>query len=143
MLIKLINNGVLKLVCVDEIHLFVIFGVTFRKSFVNLKDTFFKHLIDNSKTTSSSSHDVHLKVPLLLMTATFNNRLLGIMETMIGIKVLRENYLWSGRKKMARRNIRINVEFTLQSTRVIKRVLKSTLSDNLNKKCIVYTNTAS
>ena len=44
---------------------------------------------------------------------------------------------------MARRNIRINVEFTLQSTRVIKRVLKSTLSDNLNKKCIVYTNTAS
>ena len=44
---------------------------------------------------------------------------------------------------MARQNIRINVEFTLQSTRVIKRVLKSTLSDNLNKKCIVYTNTAS
>ena len=77
LLMKLINNGVLKLVCVDEIHLFVIFGVTFRKSFVNLKDTFFKHLIDNSKTTSSSSHAVHLKVPLLLMTATFNNRLLG------------------------------------------------------------------
>ena len=143
LLIKLINNGVLKLVCVDEIHLFVMFGITFRKSFVNLKDTFFKYLIDKSKTTSSSSHAIHLKVPLLLMTATFNNRLLGIMEKMIGIKVLRENYLWSGRKKIAQRNIRINVEFTLQSTRVIKRVLKSTLSDNLNKKCIVYTNTVS
>ena len=40
LLIKLINNGVLKLVCVDEIHLFVIFGIIFRNSFVNLKDTF-------------------------------------------------------------------------------------------------------
>ena len=108
------------MVCVDEIHLFLIFGVTFRKSFVNLKDTCFKHFIDNSKTTSSSSHAVHLEFPLLLMTATFNNRLLGIMEKMIGIQLLRENYLWSGRKKMACRNIRINVDFTLQSTRVIK-----------------------
>lgn len=40
LLIKLINNGVLKLVCVDEIHLFVMFGVIFRKSFVNLKESF-------------------------------------------------------------------------------------------------------
>ena len=63
LLIKLINNGVLKFVCVDEIHLFVMFGIIFRKSFVNLKDTFFKHLIDNFKTTTSSSHAVHLKVP--------------------------------------------------------------------------------
>ena len=43
---------------------------------------------------------------------------------------------------MARQNIRINVAFTLQTTRVIKTVLKSTLSDNLDKKCIVYTNTS-
>ena len=97
-----------------------------------------KHLIDRSKHKTNSPNAVHLKVPLLLMTATFNNRLL-----LIGIKVLRENYLWSGRRKMARRNIRINVVFTLQTTRVIKAVLKSTLSDNLNRKCIVYTNTAS
>ena len=131
------------MVCVDEIHLFVMFGVTFRKSFVNLKESFFKHLIDRSKHKTDSPHAVHLKVPLLLMTATFNNRLLLILEQMIGIKVLRENYLWSGRRKMARRNIRINVVFTLQTTRVIKAVLKSTLSDNLNRKCIVYTNTAS
>ena len=142
LLIKLINNGVLKLVCVDEIHLFVMFGVTFRKSFVNLKESFFKHLIDQSKNKKDSPHAVHLKVPLLLMTATFNNRLLGLLEKMIGIKVLRENYLWSGRQKMARRNISINVAFTLQTTRVIKTVLTSTLSDNLDKKSIVYTNTA-
>ena len=101
------------MVCIDEIHLFVIFGITFRKSFINLKESFFKHLIDRSKHETDAPHAVHLKVPLLLMTATFNNRLLGIFEKMIGIKVLRENYLWSRRQKMAHRNIGINVAFTL------------------------------
>ena len=102
-----------------------------------------KHLIDRSKHKTNSPNAVHLKVPLLLMTATFNNRLLLILQKMVGIKFLRENYLWSGRRKMARRNIRINIVFTLRTTRVTKAVLKSTLSDNLNRKCIVYTNTAS
>ena len=44
---------------------------------------------------------------------------------------------------MARRNIKINMDFTTQRLRHIKNVLSSTLSGNLNKKCIVYTNTAS
>ena len=47
LIICLINNGVLKLVCVDEIHLYdVMFGLTFRKEFIMIKDSFFKHLID-------------------------------------------------------------------------------------------------
>ena len=41
----LINMKVLKLVCVDEVHLFVMFGVTFRKEFTLLKESFFQHLI--------------------------------------------------------------------------------------------------
>ena len=114
----------------------------FQKTIREFEGVIFKHLIENSTTTTSSLHAVHLKIPLLLMSATFNTRFLGIMEKMIGIKVLWENYLWSGRRKMAHRNIRINVAFTLQTTRVIKTVLKSTLSDNLKKNCIVYNNTA-
>ena len=46
LLITLIKNGILKLVCVDEIHLFVMFGVTFRKPFVNLKESLLKHSIN-------------------------------------------------------------------------------------------------
>ena len=121
------------------------FGITFRKEFSSLKDSFFKHLIDRKQHKNSSSSDLpcYLKAPLLLMTATFNMKLLEILEKTIGIKVLRENYLWSGRDKMARRNIRFNVKFTSQTTRHIKTVLSDTLSDNFTKKCIVYTNTAS
>ena len=45
-MVILLNKVVLNLVCVDEIHLFVMFGITFRKEFASLKDTFFKHLLD-------------------------------------------------------------------------------------------------
>lgn len=61
---------------------------------------------------------------------------------MIGVKVLANNFLWSGRGKMAHRHICINITLTSQSTRYVKKVLESTLSGNLNKKAIVYTNTA-
>ena len=156
LMVSLIRNGVLKLVCIDEIHLYVMFGVTFRKEFVNLRDTFFKHLIDDTyrdpresigtrtpPTNSPTNLPCYLKVPLLLMTATFNPTLINLMESMIGIKILRENYLWSSRDKMARRNITIHIKFTTQTTRYIKTVLHRSMCGNLHKKCIVYTNTAS
>ena len=43
---------------------------------------------------------------------------------------------------MTRRNIQINVIFTIQRLRVIKSILKETLVGNLDRKCIVCTNTA-
>ena len=75
------------------------------------------------------------------MTISFDLSLLKIMEDLIGIKIMQENYLWSNQKKMARWNIKINAHFIMQSTRVIKSVLSSTLADNLTKKIIIYTNT--
>ena len=148
LVVGLINRQVLKLVCVDEVHLFVMFGVTFRKEFTLLKSTFFKYLIDDSGTNNLNSNGSlplasYLKVPLLLMTATLNADLLRMLQKMIGIRVAPQNYLWSNRDKMARRNIRINVVFTIQRLKTIKTILKETLVGNLDRKCIVYTNTAS
>ena len=71
-----------------------------------------------------------LKIPLLLMTATFNNSLLVLLEKMIGVKVLANNFLWNGRVKIVRRQIRVNVSMSIQYTRNVKKVLESTLSDN-------------
>ena len=51
--VGLINSKVLKLVCVDEVHLFVMFGATFRKEFTLLKESFFKYLIDPSPAAQS------------------------------------------------------------------------------------------
>ena len=101
----------MKLVCIDEIHLFAIFGITFTQEFTLLKNTFFRHLLcdrDPRYTYSSGlCHD--LKVPILLMTTMFNKSLMGLLEKMISVKVLANNFLWSGRAKMACRHMRINV----------------------------------
>ena len=155
-MVTLIKNGVFKLVCIDEIYLYVMFGVTFRKKIINLRDTFFKHLIDDTRhdtmrstgtrTPSSDSPAnlaCYLKVILMLMTATFNPALINLMESMLGIKILRDNYLWSSGNKMARRNIIMRIKFTTQITRYIKIVLHRSMSGNLDKKIIFYTNTAS
>ena len=114
-MVKLIDRRVLKLVCIDEIHLFVMFGITFRKEFTLLKNTFFRHLVCNRDPRYSYAtglcHD--LKVPLLLMTAAFNNSLLSLLEKMIGVKVLANNFLWCGRGKMTRWHICINVSMII------------------------------
>ena len=139
-MVGLVKKRFLKLVCVDEIHLFVIFGATFWKEFTLLKLSFFRHLIDVSDPTSDIG--CYLKVPLLLMTATFNPQLLRILQNRIGVKIAPQNYLWSSKCKMVRRNIRINVDFTTQRLRHTKGVSSATLVFNL-EKCISYINTAS
>ena len=107
----LIDNGLLRLVCVDEAHQFVMFGVTFRPDFGLLKDSLFEQTIINSSTLPSNETQlpVYLKVPLLLMTATFNIELLKTLQSMIGIRIQPSMCLWSGRESMQRRTVRMSV----------------------------------
>ena len=141
---QLIEKGTLRLVCIDEVHQFVMFGCTFRPEFGLLKDTLFKKIrVDNDMfSTNSSQLSVSLKVPLLLMTATFNNELLRLLQLMTGIRILPSMYLWSGRQSMQRRTVRISVSVSTQYLKFVKCILKDLLSSNLHKKVIIYTNTA-
>jgi len=135
----LINKNILRLVCIDEVHQFVMFGCTFRPDFGLLKQSLFQHMISQKQNELG----VKLNVPLLLMTATFNIELLNILQRMIGIRVPPTMFLWSGRDCMQRRTVRISVSMTVQYLKQIKDILKKLLSDNLSKKAIIYTNTAS
>ena len=140
----LIANGLLRLVCIDEVHQFVMFGITFRPDFGLLKDSLFEQIIINNSTLPSNETQlsVYLKVPLLLMTATFNIELLTILQSMIGIRIQPSMYLWSGREAMQRRTVRMSVIVSTKYLKAIKNILKELLSSNLNKKVIIYTNTA-
>jgi superfamily II DNA helicase RecQ len=73
MIKKLLDSNFLKLVCIDKVHRFVEFGLTFRKLFATLKEKFFKLLVnlDYNKDSNSSVYTV-LKIPILFMTATMN-----------------------------------------------------------------------
>ena len=126
LMITLIDRQLLKLVCIDEIHLFVIFGITFRKEFTAFKNTFFRHLLNNinPRYTYASGLCSDLKVTLLLMTATFDNTMLDILQKMIGIRVLPCNYLWAGRGRMAQRHIRINMSLSFFPMKEVKQVIQ-------------------
>ena len=74
-------NMKLVLVCIDEVHLFVQFGLWFRSEFVHLKSVLFDHLrrgADSDKTL----------VPVLFMTATCDRDLLGQLEILTGLTFL-------------------------------------------------------
>lgn len=90
LMVTLLDWRLLKLVCVNDIHLFVMFSITFRKEFKTLKTAFFRHLLNtiNPRYTHASGLCNDLKDPLLLVTATFDNMMLDILQKMIGIKVL-------------------------------------------------------
>ena len=85
----LLNREVLKLVCVDKVHLFVMFGVKFMKEFTLLKLSFFNNVLIMRLLIMWRRQDLvlYLKVPLLLMTATLNQELLKILQDMIEIRV--------------------------------------------------------
>lgn len=71
----------------DEVHLFVMFGVTFRKEFTLLKDSFFKHLIEPTTAQYFDNSGTYLKIPLLFMTDTFNPLLLDMLQKIKGVNI--------------------------------------------------------
>ena len=137
---SLIERGLLRLICIDEVHQFVMFGCTFRPEFALLKESLMKKIaIPNDNAAHLS---IQLKISLLLMTATFNTELLTILQSMIGIRITPSMYLWSGREDMQRRTVRISISTSSHYLKSIKLILSDLLSSNPDKKAIIYTNTA-
>lgn len=99
LILHLSNNGLLKLVCADEVHQFVSFGISFRRRFCVLKKSLFQNLVD-SKDANNEPYQLPttLKTPSLLMTAAFTPDLLKLLEKMVGMRVLPSNFFWCGKK---------------------------------------------
>jgi hypothetical protein len=151
----LIEKKILKMICIDEVHLFVEFGVTFRPSFCELKQKLFSLIIDNSNdqptstsipTSSSmstlSSTTTSLKVPLLCMTATFNHYLLLLLQKMIGITFNINNFFWNGPDSFKKRNIKITLKYSNQVFRFVKESLSVNLKPHIESKAIICSNSA-
>ena len=65
------KNRILNLVCIDEIHMFVEFGITFRPSFQSLRHCLFEKIQINETTSD---------VPILLMTAKIQKRKIILIQ---------------------------------------------------------------
>ena len=75
----LINCYILRLVCVDEVHLYVIFGKIFHSQFYSLRSSVFKYLIDET-ATQYSDIGTSLRVPLLFMTDILTMRYMNFFR---------------------------------------------------------------
>lgn len=139
---QLIVKKVMSLVCIDEVHLFVHFGTTFRTNFGLLKTSLFRSMIDKNHVENSNFLPTVLHIPLLFMTATFNLHLLQLLQKLTGIRILPINFFWCGKRGMSKRNIKITMTVTPQYIRQLKTILPITLKSNSSLKCIVYSNTA-
>ena len=76
------------------------------------------------------------------MEATFNYDLLHDLQLLVGISVLPQLHIWGTRQSMRRRVVKIEVNNTTQHLKHVRSCIDSFLSGNLDKKLIVYTNTA-
>ena len=83
-----------------------------------------------------------LKIPVLCMTASFTKRHLGLFQKLSGFKIVEKNTFWCGPNGISRRSVCIQFEYSRFYLKHCKKYLQQLLSDNVNKKAVVYHNTA-
>ena len=128
----MIENGLLRLVCVDEVHLFVHYGLSFRTEFAMLSSTLFRHLI------LDKGMGYRTKIPVLFMTATCTQRIFEQLQALTSLKFFAalSNVHWPGPVAMMNRRILINVVYSSQpSSQFIKSITETLKTDR--KKCFI------
>ena len=81
----LIAKHLLQLLCVDKVHLFITFGLTFWKSFLQMKSLIYDKL---------KLQDGNLNTPILYMTATLNNHMLLLLQQTTDTFIYPSNLFW-------------------------------------------------
>ena len=78
-ILDILHIGLLWFVCIDEAHLFVHYGLSFRDEFAMLSTTLFSHLVlpENSSRT---------KIPVMFMTATCTYEMFIQLQRLSGLK---------------------------------------------------------
>ena len=54
---KLISNNRMQFICFDEVHLFVTYGMSFRPSFIKLREHLFEEVKSNNNSNTNTSID--------------------------------------------------------------------------------------
>ena len=146
---KLIRSSRIQFICFDEVHLFVTYGMSFRPSFIKLREHLFEKvkLENNNNNTNTSIDSVSiqssiLSLPILFMTASFNVTLQLFLEKMCGLSIRPDSTIWADARSFEKRNINIDITLSKQRMKIIKETLCEELKTNLSSKAIVYTSIA-
>ena len=88
----MIQKNIIRLICIDEVHQFVSFGLSFRYDFSKLRNKLFPKII---QTDESSDKSQELKATVLFMTATFNSDMLNFLKKLTGLSIYNPTHAWS------------------------------------------------
>ena len=141
MIHKLIDNGIIRLTCIDEVRQFVNFGTSFRPGFGDLRRALFSKIIQrhadpqfHNSSPVPVDENCLLKIPVSLMTATMNFDLLQQLQLLVGIKTLHGMMLWGGRNTFKRHAVKITMNVTSSNMNVTSSTLSNVLSKDVQKK---------
>ena len=129
----LTKRKLLRLVAVDEIQLFVHYGLSFRHQFAMLSTTLFRDLkVGGIKT----------KIHVLFMTATCTVEMFDQLQTLTGLKFHKDklNVFWSNFFSMQNRNVYTRVVYTTRALQVFTSKVDPILSVSKVKSFIFYAN---
>lgn len=131
---SLVEKNILRIFCIDKIHLFVKFGLTFRKQFQHLR----KKIIDLLRDGNSGS----FKLPIILMTATFDAHLLRLLEDMLGLKIESQNIFWGQIQSFQKRHIEMKIKYSSQHFKSMCNDIYSVSFTNVSNKSIIISSTS-
>ena len=99
---KLIKIEMLTLICIDEVHLLIEFGLSFRIDFLLLCDTIFNKIQRgttpmNELSNNNTGNGTILKLPLHCITATCNTQLLYLIQSTTNIRFSHRHLHWSNK----------------------------------------------
>jgi superfamily II DNA helicase RecQ len=114
---NMVQSGTLQMLCVNEAHLFVQFGLFFREEFIQLRVLLFQTLLLNSTSK-------HTKIPVLFMTATANQTILSQLERITGYTFAKHNIFWPAAPQMLEPKVRITFRYTPMPMLALKKRLE-------------------
>lgn len=137
MIPKIISNGLLRLARVDEAHLFIHRGLSFRREFALLSKCLFSHL----KLASDANAT---KAPAMLMSAARAIAMFSQLQKLSGLSFYpdRRNVFWPCADDMAKRNkTNAHVARATQSFHKFAKTIEPSLKESRVKCFIGYANT--
>ena len=133
---RLLSLNLLRLVCVDEAHLFCEFGLYFRKEFLALKSVLFSKLLLGQPSNHADGNETIC--PVLVMTASATKSLLHQFESITGLHFDAADIFWPDALGMQCRRQTIHFQPHAQPIRLFKPMLDA-LTIN-HQKFIYYSN---
>ena len=133
---KLIDKKMLRFIVVDEIQLFVHYGLSFRSQFAMLSTTIFKQIKTGRFAT---------KIPVLFMTASCNLEMFEQLKILTGLMFYPDNrnVFWPGSTLLMKRSVCTRVVYSNRPLSCFISTFGPAIKNNPHHRFIFYANSRS